>query len=128
MWHKEFQFWNEKCLICVILGCEFRAKIKIVKFKTKTVLLGIFRLKIGKNDCDIWNQPPRICRNAKKFAKQGKKIKFGTKTASFGYFGLKFEKIFLHLNSASSNLWKCKVSSKLKILNFGTKSVWFRCF
>ena len=22
--HKKFQFWNEECLICVILGCKFR--------------------------------------------------------------------------------------------------------
>ena len=47
-------------------------KEKLFKFETKNFLLGIFRLKIGKNDCDIRNQHLRIYRNAKNFAKQRK--------------------------------------------------------
>ena len=43
--HKKFQIWNKECLICVILGCKFHAKIKIYKFESKNVILGIFRLK-----------------------------------------------------------------------------------
>ena len=35
-------------------------KQKIFKFQTINVLLGIFGLKIGKNDCDIWNQSPPL--------------------------------------------------------------------
>ena len=65
----------------------FYAKIKILKFETKNVLLGIFRLRIGKNNCDIWNQHPKICRNAQKCAKQNKN-KFRTKNALFEYFRL----------------------------------------
>ena len=42
------------------------------KNKTRNVLLGSFKLKIGKTYCDIWNQHPRICRNAKNCAKQRK--------------------------------------------------------
>ena len=41
-----------------------------------------------KNDCDIWNQHSRICKNVKHCAKQKDKINFGTKMAFFGYFGL----------------------------------------
>ena len=63
----------------------FYAKIKILKFETKNVLLGIFRLRIGKNDCDIWNQHPKICRNAKNCANQSKN-KFLIKNALFEYF------------------------------------------
>ena len=70
------------------LGCnfeKFRVKIKTLKFETKNVLLSIFTLKIWKNDCHIWNQHPRICRNAKNCAKQKNKINFGTKIALFGF-------------------------------------------
>ena len=49
---KEFQFQNQKCLICVILCCKFKKvsckKTKILKFKTKDFLLNNFRLKFGK--------------------------------------------------------------------------------
>ena len=41
----------------------FHAKIKVLEFETKNVLLGIFSLKLRKNDCDIWNQHPRIAKN-----------------------------------------------------------------
>ena len=44
-------------------------KQKILKFQGKNVLMGIFRLKIKTNDCDIWNLHPRFYRNAKSGAK-----------------------------------------------------------
>ena len=40
---------------------------------TKNFLLGIFRLQIGKNDCDIWNQQPRILQYAKNMCNTKKK-------------------------------------------------------
>ena len=69
--------------------------------------------ELEKNYFDIWNQHPRICRNAKKSAKQ-KKIEFGTKMQYLGIFGCKFEKVLSYLKSTSSNLSKCKVSCKIK--------------
>ena len=55
------------------------------------MLLAKKKKKIRKNHGDIWNQHPRICRNAKNCAKQKNKINFGTKIALFGYkaFGYK---------------------------------------
>ena len=93
-------------------------KQKILKFQTKNVLLGIFRLKIGKNDCDVWNNPPRFCRNAKNGAKF-KKSKFGTKNVLFGYFGFKFEKTsyFQHPRICQT----VKFRAKLKVFNSGPK-------
>ena len=44
----------------------------MLKFETKIVLLSILDQKLGKNNCDIWNQHPRICRNAKNCTKQRK--------------------------------------------------------
>ena len=99
------------------LGCnfeKFRVKIKTLKFETKNVLLSIFTLKIWKNDCHIWNQHPRIYRNAKKLCETKKKTNFGPKLPYFGILGCKFDKVLSYLKSASSNLHKCKVSWKIK--------------
>ena len=63
-------------------------KQKILKLQAKNVLLGIFRLKFETNDCDIWNQHPRFCRNAKMVQNKKNKNKCGTKNALFEYFGL----------------------------------------
>ena len=62
-------------------------KQKIFKFQAKNVLLGISRLKIKTNGCDIWNHHPKFYRNAKNLQNK-KNNKFGTKNALFGYFGL----------------------------------------
>ena len=78
--------WNQKCLIWVFWPVNL------------------------KNHCYIWNQHARICRNAKNCSKQ-KKSKFGTK---FGILGCKFEKLYIYLKSAPSNLSKFKVSFKNK--------------
>ena len=66
------------------------------------MLLGIFRLKIGKNDCDIWNYHPRIYRNAKQCTKQKK----SSLEPKMPYLGMdcKFEK-------ALSYLVSCKVKN-----------------
>ena len=95
-------------------------KQKILKFQTKNVMLGIFRLKIGKNDCDIWNHSPRFCRNAKNGAKLKKKAKLGPKMFYLGVLGCKFEKIlsyFQHPRICQT----AKFRAKLKVFNFGTK-------
>ena len=98
-------FWDESFK-------KFRAKIKPLKFETKIVLLGIFKLRIGKNDCDMWIWHSQICGNAHNCAKQ-KKNNFRAKNFFVGYFRLYVWKsivIFL----ASSNLSKRKVSYKIK--------------
>ena len=95
-------------------------KQKILKFQTKNVLLGIFRLKIRKNDCDIWNHPPRFCRNSKNGVKQ-KKTNLGPKMPYVGILGCRFEKLlsyFQHLRICQT----AKFREKLKIFKFGTKN------
>ena len=37
------------------------------------ISFGYFGIKIGKNDRDIWNWDPSICRNVKNYVKQKKK-------------------------------------------------------
>ena len=95
-------------------------KQKILKFQTKNVLLGIFRLKIRKNDCDILNHPPRFSRTAKMV--QNKKKKYlGPKMSYLGIFGGKFEKVlsyFQYLRICQT----AKFRAKLKVFNFGTKN------
>ena len=81
--------WNQKCLFWVFLPVNL------------------------KNYCYIWNQHPRICRNAKNCSKQ-KKANLGPKMLYLGIFGCKFEKLLIYLKSAPSNLSKCKVSCKNK--------------
>ena len=95
-------------------------KKKILKFQSKNVLLGIFRLKIGKNDCDIWNHTPRFWRYAKNFAKKKKKKKLGTKMPYFGILGCKFENVLSNLQHPRI-YQTIKFRAKLKIFNFGTK-------
>ena len=107
--------------------------MKILKCQTKIVLLGIFRLGIGKNDWDIWNQHPEICRNAKNCAKQKKSI-FGPKMPYLGILGCKFEKVLTYFQ-----LWdqECLIqmflscSFKEKLLSYlksATSNLSFRCF
>ena len=82
------------------------------------ILLGIFRLRTGKIDCDIWNQ--HLGKNAKNCAKQKTKQFFGQKKPYLSFLGCKFEKIlsyFLHPRICQN----AKFRPKLKILNFGTK-------
>ena len=67
---------------------KFPAKIKILEFETKNVLLVIFRLKIGKNDCDILNQHPGICQNTKNCAKQKQKNQIWDQKYLIWYLGL----------------------------------------
>ena len=81
--------WNQKCLICVFWPINL------------------------KNYCYIWNQPPRICRNAKNYSRQ-KKSNLGPKMPHLGILGCKFEKLLIYLKSAPSNLSKYKVSCKNK--------------
>ena len=76
------QFWVERLK-------KFCAKIKILKFKIKDVLLGTSRLRIGKNDCDIWNQHPKICQNKKKLCK----TICGPKMPYLSILGCTFEKL-----------------------------------
>ena len=76
---------------------------------------------MAKNDCDIWNQHPRICRNAKNCTKQkqtNKKSNLGPKMPCLGILKCKFEKVLSYLKSASSNLPKCQ---KEKSLTLGPK-------
>ena len=57
--HKKFRM-PYLCNFGLKIFKKFCAKIKIFKIKTKNVLLDIFRLRIGKNDCNIWNQHKTI--------------------------------------------------------------------
>ena len=74
--------------------------------------MGIFRLKMGKNYCDIWNsilefaEMQKIVRN--------KKHRIWDQNASLGILGCKFEKVLSYFKSSSLNLSKCKVSCKFK--------------
>ena len=92
------------------------------KFETKNVLMGVFRLKLGKKTyCIIWNQHPRISRNAENCAKQ-KKIEFVAKVPYLGNLGCKFEKVLSYFKSVSARFCQtAKFRAKSKILNFGTK-------
>ena len=53
-----------------------------------------------KNDCDIWNQHPKICQNVKKLSKTKKKSNLGPKLFSLGILGSKFEKVLSYLKPA----------------------------
>ena len=59
---------------------KFRTKIKIFKFETKNVFLGIFRLKTGKNNCDILESATQNLPKFKKKKKKKKKCKKKAKT------------------------------------------------
>ena len=99
-------------------------KQKILKLQAKNVVLGIFRLKIETNDCDIWNQHPRFCRNAKMVQNKKKQTNVGPKMPYLGILGCKFEKVlsyFQHPRICQT----AKFHAKLKVFNFGTL---FRCF
>ena len=62
----------------------------LLNLRPKNALLGVFRLKLEKNYCDIWNQHPRICRNAKNCEKKKEKEKnrIWDQNAVFRHFGL----------------------------------------
>ena len=83
--------------------------------------MGTFKLKIGKNDCHIWNKHPRICRKAKNRAKETKII-FGSKVLYLGIFGCKSEKVLSYFQHPGI-CQAAKFRGKLKMLDFGTKKV-----
>ena len=128
---KSFNFGTKNALFVLFWDESFKkfcAKIKTLKFETKIILLGIFRLRIGKNDCDIWIRHPKICRNAQNCAKQtNKKTPFGPKMPSLGILGYMFEKVLSYFQHPRI-CQNAKFRTKLKILHFRTKNVWFRCF
>ena len=69
----------------------FRARIKILKFETRNVLLGIFRLKLGKKTIVIFGISTLEFAEMQKIVQNSNnknKIKLGTKNALFGYFGM----------------------------------------
>ena len=85
--------------------------------------MGTFRLTIGENDCDIWNQHSKTCQNTKKFAKRKKKQTiFGPKMPYLGILDCMFEKVLSHFKHPRI-CQNGKSHRKLKILNFGTKNV-----
>ena len=68
---------------------KFRAKIRILKFGTKSCLILVFRAAVLKNHCHISNQHPRIC------VPKIKILKFETKKSDFRILGLEFENVFV---------------------------------
>ena len=113
------------------LGCnfeKFRVKIKTLKFETKNVLLSIFTIKIWKNDCHIWNQHPRICRNAKNCAKQRKKLILDQNGLILVFWAVSLTKYCHIWNQHPRICINAKFCGKLKILNNRKKNAWFRCF
>ena len=69
----------------------FRARIKILKFETRNVLLGIFRLKLVTKTIVIFGISTLEFAEMQKIVQNSNnknKIKFGTKNALFGYFGM----------------------------------------
>ena len=82
-------FWNQKCLIWVLLVQNLKKPIAIFEINTfKFDKIKSFVLK--------------------------RKNKFGIKIAFFGYFWTEIGKNLLHLKSAQSTLSKCNVSCKTK--------------
>ena len=97
--------FDQKCLIWVFLGKNFKRAIvifeisnpwifliaecceimKMPKFETKRALFGYFWARTLNNCCHIWNEHPWISVIAK-FFKETKLPKFQTKNALFGYF------------------------------------------
>ena len=81
--------------------------------------MGIFRLKIGKSECDIWNQNLPKC---KKLYKTKKKVNLGPKMPYLGILGWKFEKLLSYLKNQHPRIChNAKFRAKLKILNLGPK-------
>ena len=82
-------------LFCVILGCKFKkvsCKNKILKLERKNVLLGFFKLKIGKSDCEIWNQHARIFQNAKNCGKQRKNQNWDQNSLNWLFWAVSLKK------------------------------------
>ena len=81
--------------------------------------------KLEKNDCNIWNQHPRACQNAKKCAKQNKKkqrnkqTKTGPKMPYLAILDCRFEKVLSYFQQPRI-CQNEKFRAKLKILNFVT--------
>ena len=120
--------WNQKCLICVFLGCNLKillscfksapsiwscckvwCKIKIFKFGTKNALFWCFCAGIWKKLLSYLKSAPSYSPDGK-FREKTKMSKFETKNVWFWIFlGWKFRKLLPYLKSAPSNLSKCKI-------------------
>ena len=97
--------WNHKCLIWVFLPVNL------------------------KNYCYIWNQHPRICRNAKNLFKAKQKKQFWDQKCLIWTFWAVSLKSYWHIwNQLPLICENAKFHTKSKTLIFGTKNVWFRCF
>ena len=94
VWKYFCHIWNLCPRTCLVE--KFGAKIKILKFWTKTTWFGYFWVVIWKTSCHIWNQRPRICLVAN-FGAKMKIHKFRTKNALFGYFWTKILKNYIHI-------------------------------
>ena len=76
--------WNQHPQI--FLKAKFHAKMKILKFRSKSGLFACFWAGIWKYYCHNWNQRPRFFLIAN-FGAKIKIIEFGTKIVLFGFFG-----------------------------------------
>ena len=74
---------------------RFRTNTKILKFETKNVLLGIFRLKIGKTVV-IFGISTLEFAKSKKWCKTKAKSNFGPKLPYLSILGCTLEKLLSH--------------------------------
>ena len=93
----------------------------MLKFQTKSTLLGHFWARLLKNYFRIWNQHPRICLFAK-FCRKLKSTKFRSESDLFGSFFARFYRNYCHIwNQHPQICIFAKFREKIKMRKFGIK-------
>ena len=104
--------WNSKKLLnCDILhqhpqifpNTKFRPKIKILKFGTKTALIGYFGLEFQKTNIVFEINILQFVNTQRSIQKQ-KILNFGPKTLYLGIFGLQFNKNYHQIFNRHSRI------------------------
>ena len=114
--------FDQKCLILVFLGHNFKKAAVIFEISTKIPYLDIFGQELWKNYCHIWNLHPQICLFVKLHEKT-KLPKIGSKNAWFGYFYAPVWKQYCHIwNHHPRIRLIAKFCGKTKMLKFETKN------
>ena len=113
---------NQRPPNCLI--AKFRAKIRILKFRTKNTLFGCFGQQFWKTTV-IFEVSTLEFALLQSFVQKIKILKFRTKNARFPNFGTRIWKWYCYIWNQRPRI---SLVSKIKIFKSRTKNAWFMHF
>ena len=127
--------WNSEKLLCcgilhqhpqIFLKAKFQTKIKILKFGTKTALIGYFRLEFQKLMSYLKSVSSNLL-TCKVSSKNQEILDLGPKISYLGIFGLQFVKNYYQIFNQHPRICeKIKFHPKQKKILLGPKMLYLR--